>query len=748
MIVAVASLLWSDSALSAMEMQSTNKPLLMPALHPLPDDDHPLIGREENITSLLHWLNFSTNVKVVGVFGSPGIGKSHLVRTSARIIQQQGSVTVEYYDLKDIVSVRDLQQSITNRSLLPVKSWAQLMTKETLLLLDNCDELIDTDQSDLQQLIEDLVRYSNHRIKVVYTSQRMITTTAVTVKTLTLFELNMADAVKLLRSWCPQLDSYEAKEVADLCNKIPLALQIAGATIAVEGCHTSEFIAELKEEYQGDALSQDILPEQQRMSSVLEFSFKRLDDYPKACGPLLAHFPGSFNREAAIHVIKSLKQFLIDHQEQVNVTDMPSFSSAKPSSCLQQLRHRSWLNYHTNTERYSFHSLLYGFLLQLPDRERVLPAKLTESLFNSSFAAHFRQHWVTFLHVELQTLLGYKDSSTPNSDMSNSAGQLDRLLATEKHNLHHAGKIFLDNGEITRKLVTDSNAFKKVTESLTQDRTWLLMLYLFNRPQSESTRLEVAKLLPLYRTTVSSFELHQYQFVNEIGIRNYLDSYIEAIVQVSALEEFVHGSDKSVDFILSKRTTIEELHEKFGHTVNLTKSLTCYYNSVMMFAVIGFRINATMHLILTKISSSPSLPNPCQSKQSRCSNYLMAFSHIAEGDYLKAAEALESSLPSKETLKLNAQHFHTLVLIYYCYLFSDSDLKAAESLRLHSQPSLEILGEETMTGLTSTYMTILFQFYNEVGVEPPLSPLPAIAERIEVFNQTGTITPVTFLSKR
>ena len=148
---------------------------------------------------------------------------------------------------------------------------------------------------------------------------------------------------------------------------IPLALKIAGSLVS-ETSPPQLIIRELQQNLIETLTPEDVGLETQKMGPVLRLSFNYLDNGTQECALHLSHFPGSFSREAAFHILS-------------NCTN----NTSGPAECVQKLTDVSLLNayFYAGQSRYQFHKLIKNYLTDV--ETDIYPLSLKAVRFNSSF---------------------------------------------------------------------------------------------------------------------------------------------------------------------------------------------------------------------------------------------------------------------------------------------------------------------------------------------------------------------------
>ncbi len=377
------------------EASSTIGPNNLPVLTRL------FVGRDkdvENITDILLGKRQSW-IKVVSVYGLPAAGKSTLAIHIGYEMANRG-IAVRYINMNDAyhafqenrspetqtasnsrsksASYRETAE-LTKRhssiqipmysheerryrklSPLTLLEWAKSVENKTLLILDNCDELLFNGMHVDYQFKELLQALSQASI-----SLHILTTTRQKISVIhglsyRLTNLSDKAAVDLLKQKSiSTLTQEQAVTIAELVGNIPLALHVVGSLIN-DNVPVDIVITELNERLL-DTLSSETLPPSQRVRKVMELSYKHLNATIQDFACFLTTFPGSFSVDAAIRVLDifiDYPVFLIFHQVIIN----------NPRQCLKRLEEASLLEHywHADQSRYQLHKLIKELFISQP----------------------------------------------------------------------------------------------------------------------------------------------------------------------------------------------------------------------------------------------------------------------------------------------------------------------------------------------------------------------------------------------
>jgi hypothetical protein len=309
----------------------------------------PFVGREKEVSDLIGYLDHGAPERIINIHGSPGFGKSHLaVYVGWRMFEK--GVNVYYIDLTDVpeVGLKDyFVETIYNETVSFSKFLRIIRTKyfDHLVIFDNSDDVIRNQRKELQTIVQDVVKNSEH-FKFIITSREKISFID-HFEPYKVHELSKEAACNLLEYKIPnsmKASLSEREELAELTGSIPLALKIIGSLLrlGIPGLTSpSAILAELKIE-PISTLSHKQLHDN-TISASFNLSYRFLEKDHKVIGQLLSNFPGSFTLEAYIMVLNDTVGNDVHIDEVV----------------LQSLVGRSLLEY-TN-DRYHFHSLIRDY---------------------------------------------------------------------------------------------------------------------------------------------------------------------------------------------------------------------------------------------------------------------------------------------------------------------------------------------------------------------------------------------------
>lgn len=340
-----------------------------------------LVGRENEMQNLMKKLDLhSDEVRIVGIVGPSGIGKSSLAIQVGHKMVERGA-TVSYVDLSLVFldglpnqllqNVGIFKQGNSSQWLL---QWlCQEMEQPLVIILDNCDAILATERTRFYNFLDVIFASAVATLKVVVTSRKPIQLTHHSENFINYpIEGLNPDAL------CQVLSTVSKREMnITICGSItrltgnaPLALELVGAILESQTADVSKVIATLEKEIGSDFSS--LVEKQVNMS--ISVSLKNLKSKVIHLGQYLSLFPGSFSVTDACSVLSE-------------------FVAEDCSSWIDTLHQRALLRY-TRDNRYKLRDIVKEYLSKIRNGKikngKIKNGKeIDENLFWRGFLKHF-----------------------------------------------------------------------------------------------------------------------------------------------------------------------------------------------------------------------------------------------------------------------------------------------------------------------------------------------------------------------
>ncbi len=287
----------------------------------LPHQLVPLVGREddcEHVKSLLH------EHRIVSILGAGGVGKTSIalqIASGLLSTYEDGAWLIELAPLRDAESVVPAiagELHVTGNASSGVLDAvvAYLKNKELLLVVDNCEHVID----EAARVLESIAR-SCPRIRVLATSREPLSITGEMRYRLPSLSvppegpLRAADALSYgapalfcerARAHVPsfEISDENARTVADICRRldgIALAIELAAPRLRI--LSLAQLYAKLDERFRIlTGGSRTALPRQQTMRALIEWSYELLSEPERSLLRRASVFAGGWTLGAAMDV--------------------------------------------------------------------------------------------------------------------------------------------------------------------------------------------------------------------------------------------------------------------------------------------------------------------------------------------------------------------------------------------------------------------------------------------------------------
>ena len=371
-------------------------------------------GREHDIKEVMKLIDFYSpyhDVRIINIIGSPGFGKSTLaIHVGHEMVQS--NVVVHYINLADFPdkpSVKQvLPEKVLESSQISAKSadldrlvrWAGDRFWYNLIILDNCDSVIQTQREDFQLTLERLVEASKN-VKVLMTSRIELVINPHS-KSYLIHELSIEAACQVLeygeQHGQAQLTNTQKLRVANKTGNVPLAISIFKSLLDRVGAPPPEqLIRELESPI--EALSPRDFQIHRQVNATLSMSYNYLSPKLQVISRQLTLFPGSFSREAGVVVLSIGSQ-----------SDTVRKGIEK---LLTSLVRSSLLQYDQRKDRYQYHQLIKEYFLHI-----------------SSYNDTVELHPVYYIHYS--TLL-----NSAHANFSQNFEVAVAIIDSDRHNFHH-----------------------------------------------------------------------------------------------------------------------------------------------------------------------------------------------------------------------------------------------------------------------------------------------------------------------
>ena len=419
----------------------------------LPDSDLPIlyndifVGRETDMSAVV---NKITVANIVNINGAPGFGKSALAIHVGHQILKNG-ISVRYINVADEFTSMSFEMtsepslddtsgkidrkqtlvhemkslSVLKRSALSsssssgsplndlkkfprlvdeLHSWSEAVQCTTVLILDNCDDILaGSSRDNFIRMIKLLVNKSRYNLHIIVVSREKLffkdCFDAWTVK-----ELDQQASVDLLDKIAPAIGTDHLTNIAELVDGCPLALKVVGQLLHIHG----ESITHDLRTHVIKVLDEPS-DKMEKFRVIMDMAFTRLEER-RECGYIFSLFPGSFGKDAGNAVI------VVEDNDRTERT------------CLELYTQHSLVDDYSLTyhHRYKMHRLIQEYL-----KDTVNAHELHQDAFKARFRTYFVRFLLTYaIEQELDSVKIHR-------------------LSSEKHNIYYLITILLGYPHLT-----------------------------------------------------------------------------------------------------------------------------------------------------------------------------------------------------------------------------------------------------------------------------------------------------------
>ena len=591
------------------------------------------VGRKTELNDALQLLDFDqSGTRVVSIDGPPGFGKSTLAIKVGHQMVRKGT-NVLYVNMLEVSTTQVLAEKVCKGADIVIRKvvkiermfhWARNLNYNTLLILDNCDDILQTDKDDFQRVIQKLVETSPI-IKVLMTSRHKATLLDDSYDRYSLHELSHHSACQLLEATTKgiKLDSNTREAIANLTGNVPLALRVIGSLLNQPVPPRPETIIKELMQKPIQALSPEELPEYHRVFSSIYLSYKHLHLYDKLCGQFLAYFPGSFDEVAALHIMQ------MPPNEKSFQTD-----SVYTALCLRGLVQRSLLGYNQRTEHFEFHRLIKEFFLFISRLEGNSDGM--QYTFNVNFQSHFA-HWL--------------------SELSNQFSQSHKfalgVLDTEKHNIKHFLRGTIHHLETSNSVKVISALVAGLDENFLECR--------FSTEELHNVTMSAANFL------------QHHEQILDLDASTHFKFFVKLLCHWAFFEKELQGNFIGLRVLASHEHHINYLYAKAEKKIE-SQYIAFYSKLSLYYENLGLH-----HQVLRcqeKILATTNSLKDCQ--PGLCDYYEIGASYIQAGDNHQGVKYLELAIHQQSQMRDELQRAHDLTWLHDGYTRIGATAKAEQ----------------------------------------------------------------------
>ncbi|CAH3194963.1 unnamed protein product [Porites evermanni] len=360
----------------------------------IPDELPNFVGRDKECKAVEHHLTDEVT-RLVNVWGPPGFGKTSVAIRVAHHLQEK-NFPVYFASVRAVESMEDLVSKllrvfvddkqvhhITSSDL--VIQCLQQIRNPFVLILDNADDLFESEDAKRKQhvlrFIEEILTHCKH-VKLLLTTRESLDYLTHKLP-IFLEKINVLDEISsahLVRLLLPDASEGDCKCVVKECGNVPMSMRLMCSIIKEANISINVLLDELSNSTIVEVLNSESFPDEFRLKSVINTSFKRLMIPERDAFVSLSVFPEWFGIEEA--------------QAILNVK-----SEVKTKQIIRSLERKSLIHCGENFSRFTVHSLLRSFI-----KEEVKNDEGIEAVFLDA-QLHFYDYYTSRCKVANENFL-------------------------------------------------------------------------------------------------------------------------------------------------------------------------------------------------------------------------------------------------------------------------------------------------------------------------------------------------------
>lgn len=498
----------------------------------------------KDVTQLVDFANSDT--RIISIVGSPGFGKSTLAIHVGHHMVDEG-VVVHYVNMLEVPHMTVLAEKVLDCAEISVRKvsferllkWGRGLYCDTLLILDNCDNIFHHSKEEFQNQVEELVMSSQH-IKVLMTSREVV----IHLEQFRLYrvhELTTTAACELMGQVTNNLTFLQKETVANLTGNVPLALHIVASLLNLpDPPSPATVISELRDELI-PTLSPQELPKSKQVNSSITLSYRYLSLKMQKVGRYLANFPGSFDLEAAYGILGSIDE----HVTLKYVT-----------TSIEKLVRHSLLEHSQRFNRYQFHRLIQEYFIAIQESIGEKGVKETRR-----FAVSFEWYYVRKLAE-----LTHHFSTSHVKALAN--------LDIERHNIQHL--FYLCEVSLNINHRVHNQAMRVI-------RVAIKNKFLQCRFTDEEL---YGPIYGIITYCDKNFKLISRRYPDNIN------AYVAFITELARIEDTLHGTSRAIEVFVSRKQFIESMATSVTGQSGSPAYGTFYYSLSDYYNRVGDHSNA------------------------------------------------------------------------------------------------------------------------------------------------------------
>ena len=392
----------------------------------------------------------SESIQLVSIWGSPGFGKTSVAIAVGHDLQSKG-MPVCWLSLRELKTKTDLTSKLLSfvkpsvRNDHPSLSYPSLddqlclllseISDRSIFILDNADNLLEDGEPGVKKevigLLKEILMRSKATIFALTTRESLgfLNVDLQGHQSVRIRPLDEDSAKTLVKALLPRASSSDCTRILQICGFVPFAIKLLCSSISEGEAQPSQYLDEFMQFAStasiAEMLDRPDYPDEYRLQSLFELSFKRLTAQEKKALVSLSILPENFGTEVAAAVL-----------------DENNFQAKK---LLLSLRRKSLIDSGEKQELFTMHKLLQSFAREKGEKEMKDTVLNSKDRLNAFYLSLFQKLNEQFLtgHSMTAFLKFYEDEQSIIQSLLDKLA--DAKTASTVFDVLAKGELFLDS---------------------------------------------------------------------------------------------------------------------------------------------------------------------------------------------------------------------------------------------------------------------------------------------------------------
>ena len=428
-------------------------------------------GRQSECEEITGYVT-SESTRLVSIWGSPGFGKTSVAIAVGHDLQSKG-LPVCWLSLRELKSKTDLVSKLLSfvkpsvRNDHPSSSYPSLddqlclllseISDRSIFILDNADNLLEDGEPGVKKevigLLKEILRRSKATIFALTTRESLgfLNVDFQGHESVRIRPLDEDSAKTLVKALLPTATSSDCTRILQICGFVPFVIKLLCSSISEGEAQPSQYLDEFMQFAStasiAEMLDRPDYPDEYRLQSLFELSFKRLTAQEKKALASLSILRENFGTEVAAAVLDE--------------------NNLQAKKLLLSLRRKSLIDSGVKQESFTMHKLLQSFAREKGQNEMKETVLKSKGRLNAFYVSLFRKLNEQFLtgHSMTAFLKFYEDEQSIIQSLLDTLA--DAKTASTVFDVLAKSELFLD----TLYCLENSTFFKIYDSAIEAART-------------------------------------------------------------------------------------------------------------------------------------------------------------------------------------------------------------------------------------------------------------------------------------